>query len=157
MIYIHTVIICYKIRAAIHRRRIIYYQHFRHHLMVIKHHIILPTNHIHFYMVHQRLLQCSHRQWCRRHHPSNHPIFTIIVFHSPITVATQILIREFCFALNMRSELKALDFTNRWDFSFISRIWHIFHFRYSNLSNTNSRQSIGNESDDYRKYRDVAL
>lgn len=28
---------------------------------------------------------------------------------------------------------------------------------YSNLSNTNSRQSIGNESDDYRKYRDVAL
>lgn len=25
------------------------------------------------------------------------------------------------------------------------------------LSNTNSRQSIGNESDDYRKYRDVAL
>lgn len=28
---------------------------------------------------------------------------------------------------------------------------------YMNLSNTNSRQSIGNESDDYRKYRDVAL
>lgn len=28
---------------------------------------------------------------------------------------------------------------------------------YSNLSNTNSRQSIGNDSDDYRKYRDVAL
>lgn len=28
---------------------------------------------------------------------------------------------------------------------------------YINLSNTNSRQSIGNESDDYRKYRDVAL
>lgn len=28
---------------------------------------------------------------------------------------------------------------------------------YSNLSNTNSRQSVGNESDDYRKYRDVAL
>lgn len=28
---------------------------------------------------------------------------------------------------------------------------------YFNLSNTNSRQSIGNDSDDYRKYRDVAL
>lgn len=28
---------------------------------------------------------------------------------------------------------------------------------YVNLSHTNSRQSIGNESDDYRKYRDVAL
>lgn len=28
---------------------------------------------------------------------------------------------------------------------------------YINLSNTNSRQSVGNESDDYRKYRDVAL
>lgn len=28
---------------------------------------------------------------------------------------------------------------------------------YLTLSNTNSRQSIGNESDDYRKYRDVAL
>lgn len=28
---------------------------------------------------------------------------------------------------------------------------------YMNVSNTNSRQSIGNESDDYRKYRDVAL
>lgn len=28
---------------------------------------------------------------------------------------------------------------------------------YFNVSNANSRQSIGNESDDYRKYRDVAL
>lgn len=28
---------------------------------------------------------------------------------------------------------------------------------YSNLSTRNSRQSIGNDSDDYRKYRDVAL
>lgn len=28
---------------------------------------------------------------------------------------------------------------------------------YLNQSNTNSRQSIGNESDDFRKYRDVAL
>lgn len=28
---------------------------------------------------------------------------------------------------------------------------------YLNQSNTNSRQSVGNESDDYRKYRDVAL
>lgn len=28
---------------------------------------------------------------------------------------------------------------------------------YNNRSNTNSKQSLGNDSDDYRKYRDVAL